>query len=214
MGRSDDWARLSSEISSCVKCRLSGSRSKAVPGEGSLNAKLMFIGEAPGRSEDEVGRPFVGAAGKLLTQLLEVNSIKREEVFITNVVKCRPPENREPLEDEIMSCAPFTNSIIQLIQPSIIVTLGSYSGRYVLEDLGGLRWYGVTRMRGKVYSINLFGRSTTVVPTYHPAAALYNPSPRAALEEDFKLIASKYREVLQSEVRTGGRRRTLLDYVG
>ncbi|MEM3848847.1 MAG: uracil-DNA glycosylase, partial [Zestosphaera sp.] len=76
------------------------------------------------------------------------------------------------------------------------------------------RWYGVTRMRGKVYSINLFGRSTTVVPTYHPAAALYNPSPRAALEEDFKLIASKYREVLQSEVRTGGRRRTLLDYVG
>lgn len=192
---------------------MSESRSKAVPGEGSLNARLMFIGEAPGRSEDEAGRPFVGAAGKLLTQLLEANGINREEVFITNVVKCRPPDNREPLEDEIMSCAPFTNSIIRLINPSIIVTLGSYSGRYVFEILGGLRWYGVTRMRGRAYSLSLFGRGTVVVPTYHPAAALYNPSPRTALEEDFKLIASKYKEVLQSEVRSSERRKTLLDYL-
>ncbi|MEM2022033.1 MAG: uracil-DNA glycosylase [Zestosphaera sp.] len=213
MSRGVEWVKLSSEVSVCSRCRLSESRSRAVPGEGSLTARLMFIGEAPGKSEDEAGRPFVGAAGKLLNQLLEVNGVKREEVFITNVVKCRPPGNRDPLEDEVMSCAPFTNSIIQLIQPSIITTLGNHSGRYVFEVLGGSRWQGVTRMRGKIYNVKILGRDVTVIPTYHPAAALYNPGPRAGLEEDFKLITSKYREVLQSEVRVSGRRRTLLDYL-
>jgi len=156
------WSELVLEISNCRRCRLSESRTRAVPGEGSLNAKVMFIGEAPGRSEDEAGRPFVGAAGKLLNELLSSNGMRREEVFITNVVKCRPPENRDPLEDEILSCSHFTNSIIQLIQPSIIVTLGNHAGRYVIEFLGGSRWYGVSRMRGNVYKITLFGKETLV----------------------------------------------------
>lgn len=207
------WSELILEITNCRKCRLAESRTRAVPGEGSLNAKIMFIGEAPGRSEDEAGRPFVGAAGKLLNELLHSNGLRREEVFITNVVKCRPPENRDPLEDEIYSCSYFTNTIIQLIQPSIIVTLGNHAGRYVIEILGGSRWYGVSRMRGNTYNITLFGKETLVIPTYHPAAALYNPAPRKLLEEDFKLIAMKYRELTLNEVKTKERRKTLLDFM-
>lgn len=213
MDKNAVWSELVLEISNCRRCRLSESRTRTVPGEGSLNAKVMFIGEAPGRSEDEAGRPFVGAAGKLLNELLSSNGMRREEVFITNVVKCRPPENRDPLEDEILSCSHFTNSIIQLIQPSIIVTLGNHAGRYVIEFLGGSRWYGVSRMRGNVYKITLFGKETLVIPTYHPAAALYNPAPRKALEEDFKLVTSKYRELTQNEVKAKERRRTLLDFM-
>lgn len=195
------WSELVLEISSCRRCRLAESRTKAVPGDGSLYTKIMLIGEAPGRSEDEAGRPFVGAAGKLLNELLQSNNLKREEVFITNVVKCRPPKNRDPLEDEILSCSYFTNSIIQLIQPEIIVTLGNHAGRYVIEILGGARWHGVTKMRGSVYKVSLFGRETLVIPTYHPAAALYNPAPRKSLEEDFKLVTTKYRELTRSEAR-------------
>lgn len=213
MDKNAAWSELVLEISSCRRCRLAESRTKAVPGEGSLNAKVMFIGEAPGRSEDEAGRPFVGAAGKLLNELLQSNNLKREEVFITNVVKCRPPENRDPLEDEILNCSHFTNSIIQLIQPSIIVTLGNHAGRYVIEVLGGARWHGVSRMRGNVYKVTLFGRETLVIPTYHPAAALYNPTPRKSLEEDFKLVTAKYRELIQSEVKAKERRKTLLDFI-
>jgi len=207
------WSKLVLEISGCRKCRLAESRTKTVPGEGSLNARVMFVGEAPGRNEDEAGRPFVGAAGKLLNELLQSNNLRREEVFITNVVKCRPPENRDPLEDEILSCSHFTNSIIQLIQPSIIVTLGNHAGRYVIETLGGTKWYGVSKMRGNVYKATLFGRETLVIPTYHPAAALYNPAPRKALEEDFKLVAAKYRELTQGETRIKERRKTLLDFI-
>ncbi|MEO3992855.1 MAG: type-4 uracil-DNA glycosylase [Desulfurococcaceae archaeon TW002] len=213
MDKNAVWSELVLEISNCRKCRLAENRTKAVPGEGSLNAKIMFIGEAPGRSEDEAGRPFVGAAGKLLSELLQSINLRREDVFITNVVKCRPPENRDPLEDEILSCSYFTNSIIQLIQPSIIVTLGNHAGRYVIEILGEASWYGVSRMRGNVYEITLFGRETLVIPTYHPAAALYNPAPKKALEEDFKLIAAKYRELTESEVKTKERRKTLLDFI-
>lgn len=213
MDKNAVWSELVLEISSCRKCRLAENRTRAVPGEGSLDAKIMFIGEAPGRSEDEAGRPFVGAAGKLLSELLQSINLRREDVFITNVVKCRPPENRDPLEDEIHSCSYFTNSIIQLIQPSIIVTLGNHAGRYVIEILGGTRWYGVSRMRGNSYEVTLFGRKTLVIPTYHPAAALYNPAPRKALEEDFKLIATKYRELTENEVKTKERRKTLLDFI-
>ncbi|MGC8975283.1 MAG: uracil-DNA glycosylase family protein [Thermoprotei archaeon] len=213
MDKNAVWSELVLEISNCRRCRLAENRTKAVPGEGSLNARIMFIGEAPGRSEDEAGRPFVGAAGKLLNELLQSIDLKREEVFITNVVKCRPPENRDPLEDEILSCSYFTNSIIQLIQPSIIVTLGNHAGKYVIETLGGSHWLGVSRMRGNVYNVTLFGKETLVIPTYHPAAALYNPAPRRALEEDFKLVAVKYRELAQGEAKTKERKKTLLDFI-
>ncbi len=166
------------------------SRTKPVPGEGDLNADILFIGEAPGRQEDLSGRPFVGQAGKLLEALLKSIGLKREEVFITNVVKCRPPNNRDPREDEIRACSTHTQAIIELVKPKIIVTLGNHSGRYVFSMLGGREWRGVSRMRGRVYELELkdLGK-VMVIPTYHPAAALYNPKIRPALERDFSLLA-------------------------
>ncbi len=176
------------------------SRTKPVPGEGNLNADILFMGEAPGRQEDLSGRPFVGQAGKLLEALLKSIGLKREEVFITNVVKCRPPNNRDPREDEIRACSTYTQAIIELVKPKIIVTLGNHSGRYVFSMLGGHEWRGVSRMRGRAYELELkdLGK-VIVIPTYHPAAALYNPKVRPALEKDFSLIT----EARSNLTRTG-----------
>jgi len=206
------WLSIVEDIKSCKLCRLSSYRTNAVPGEGPLNASIVFVGEAPGKSEDLAGRPFVGAAGKLLTELLESNGIKREEVFITNVVKCRPPDNRDPFEDEISACSIHTNKIVELIRPSMIVTLGNHSGRYFFEVLGGIKWYGVKRARGKVYKLRILGNDVVLIPTYHPAAALYNPKVREELEEDFKLIVKTYDE-LSKPKPTQEKRKTLLDFM-
>jgi DNA polymerase len=182
------WAGIRAEIAACRRCELHKSRTRAVPGEGSLHSKVMFLGEAPGRSEDEEGRPFVGAAGRLLTKLMESIGLRREEVFITNVVKCRPPGNREPRYEEISACSYFTDAIVALVNPSLIVTLGNYAGYYVFEMKGGVRWLGVSRMRGRLYRLKVLGQERAVVPTYHPAAALYNPQTLAFLQDDFTLI--------------------------
>ncbi len=212
MSKESLWLSIVESIKSCKLCRLSSYRTNAVPGEGPLNTSIVFVGEAPGKSEDLTGRPFVGAAGKLLTELLESNGIKRENVFITNVVKCRPPENRDPFEDEISACSIHTNRIVELIKPSIIVTLGNHSGRYFFEVLGGVKWYGVKKARGRIYRVKILGREVVLVPTYHPAAALYNPKVREELEEDFKLIAKTYEE-LNKLKPTQEKRKTLLDFV-
>jgi DNA polymerase len=182
------WAGIRAEIAACRRCELHKSRTRTVPGEGSLHSKVMFLGEAPGRSEDEEGRPFVGAAGRLLTKLMESIGLRREEVFITNVVKCRPPGNREPRYEEISACSYFTDAIVALVNPSLIVTLGNYAGYYVFEMKGGVRWLGVSRMRGRLYRLKVLGQERAVVPTYHPAAALYNPQTLAFLQDDFTLI--------------------------
>lgn len=182
------WAGIRAEIAACRRCELHKSRTRAVPGEGSLCSKVMFLGEAPGRSEDEEGRPFVGAAGRLLTKLMESIGLRREEVFITNVVKCRPPGNREPRYEEISACSYFTDAVVALVNPSLIVTLGNYAGYYVFEMKGGVRWLGVSRMRGRLYRLKVLGQERAVVPTYHPAAALYNPQTLASLQDDFTLI--------------------------
>ena len=182
------------------------SRTRAVPGEGSLHPKVMFLGEAPGRSEDEEGRPFVGAAGRLLTKLIESIGLRREEVFITNVVKCRPPGNREPRYEEISACSYFTDAIVALVNPSLIVTLGNYAGYYVFEMKGGVRWLGVSRMRGRLYRLKVLGQERAVVPTYHPAAALYNPQTLEFLQDDFTLIKEYVRG-------SGGRGEGLLKFL-
>jgi len=209
MDKEKKWHDIVKAIKECRECPLHKFRKNPVPGEGSLNAEVMLIGEAPGRREDETGRPFVGAAGKYLDELLSKAELKREEVFITNVVKCRPPNNRDPKPEEIMSCSTHTNRIIKLISPKVIVTLGNHSGRYVIEYLGGGRWYGVTRARGKVYDLVVLGLQIKVLPTYHPAAALYNPKLKEYLEKDFIRLG----EVVTS-INSGSRSkgRTLLDY--
>ncbi len=175
------------EIRGCRKCRLWRHAKNPVPGEGSPDAKLMLIGEAPGYKEDIKGRPFVGRAGKILDTLLSGIGLAREEVYIGNIVKHRPPENRAPKADEIEACAPYLDRQIRIIKPEIIVTLGNHSTRYILSKVN-VEVEGITGVRGRLYKERLFDIPVRIVPTFHPAAALYNPAYLSNLEEDFQRV--------------------------
>lgn len=148
----------------------------------------MFIGEAPGYWEDVRGRPFVGAAGKLLDEMLLGIGLSRSEVYIANILKCRPPDNRDPLPFEVEACTPFLDRQIQIIEPRLIVPLGRHSTSYILSKAGLKDVEGITRLRGKVYAVDVLGLRVFVIPTYHPAAALYNAKYRDGLEGDFQLL--------------------------
>jgi uracil-DNA glycosylase len=176
---SEELEIINSEISACTKCDLHKSRTKTVPGEGPSNAKIMFVGEGPGQNEDEQGRPFVGAAGKLLTELLESIGLKRSDVFITNIVKCRPPNNRAPRKSEVETCNPYLESQMRLIKPQIVCALGTPA---ITTLLG--QEYSATRAHGKPVSKD----HMTVLPMYHPAAALYDATLKEVLAADFKTL--------------------------
>jgi uracil-DNA glycosylase family 4 len=178
---------VAAEVVVCIKCDLWKGRKKAVPGVGSPESRVLFIGEAPGQSEDLKGEPFVGAAGKLLDTLLSEIGFSRADVFITNVVKCRPPGNRDPKLDEIETCTPYLNRQIGIIEPRFIVTLGNHSTAYILSK-ARLPFRSITQARGKAYETTVFGLKTTVFPTFHPAAALYSGRYKKQLEEDFQRI--------------------------
>ncbi len=160
-----------------------------VIGEGSHDAEIMFVGEAPGLNEAKQGRPFVGAAGKVLDKLLQATGIPREEVYITNIVKDRPPENRDPSPEEIKLYAPFLDRQIEIIQPKVIATLGRFSMEYVMKRLGlDFELEPIGKAHGKVYTAQaLFGK-IHIVPLYHPATALYNGSLLATLQKDFEVL--------------------------
>ena len=174
---------VAQEASTCTKCRLATSRTQVVFGVGNPDADLLFIGEAPGQHEDKQGEPFVGAAGQLLTRMLGEIGLTREQVYIANILKCRPPGNRDPQEDEIETCTPWLIEQISLIQPQVVVTLGNFATKFVLQTQTG-----ITRMRGSVYPWH--GR--TVIPTFHPAAILRGGGEKGRqfgeLQEDFALI--------------------------
>lgn len=219
------WEELEESIKTCLRCPLHKYRRNPVPGEGSKASKVMLIGEAPGATEDEMGRPFVGAAGKLLTLTLESIGIKREDVYITNVVKCRPPQNREPIEEEIENCSIYLESQISLLKPKIVVTLGNIAGKKVFS-LASKPWNGVTKMRGKVYNLSILGCEIHVIPTIHPAAALYNPAMRTILLNDLKLIkdllntestlyiaATDKQTITKEDKESKKELRTLVDYI-
>jgi DNA polymerase len=193
---------IADEVKVCPKCDLARGRINAVPGEGNPEARVMLIGEGPGFHEDEQGRPFVGNSGNFLNSLLEKAGLKREDVFITNVVKCRPPSNRDPLPDEIAACSEYLDRQIAAIDPDVIVTLGRFSmSRYFPGER-------ISRIHGAAKRVN--GR--LVVPMYHPAAALHQGALRATIEEDFaklpKLLAEQERqrekEAEKSETATQG----------
>lgn len=168
-------SEIAAEVRICTLCELSQSRTNAVPGAGPTDAEVFFIGEGPGYHEDQQGLPFVGASGKFLTELIQRAGLQREHVFITNVVKCRPPGNRDPLPDEMEACALYLNRQIETIDPLVIVTLGRFSmSRYFPNER-------ISRIHGQARKI---GRRT-VVPMYHPAAALHQGSLRGAIEDDF-----------------------------
>jgi uracil-DNA glycosylase family 4 len=164
----------------CTRCRLSQGRTQVVFGAGNAQADLMFVGEAPGFHEDKQGIPFVGQAGKLLDRLLAGVELRREDVYIANVLKCRPPGNRDPQPDEIESCEPHLFRQIELIEPKVIATLGNFATKL----LSG-RPLGITRVHGQEQPLTIAGRSVLLYPLYHPAAALYTPAMLKVLEADF-----------------------------
>ncbi|MEX2143844.1 MAG: uracil-DNA glycosylase [Anaerolineales bacterium] len=169
---------VDAEVSTCQRCELHFSRKIAVPGEGPANAKLMFIGEGPGFHENEKGRPFVGSAGAFLDELLASIGLKREEVFITNVVKCRPPANRDPQIEELHACSDFLEQQIQAINPKLIITLGRISMVRFLPNVK------ISEMHGQAVRV----RGRLVIPMYHPAAALHQPSLRDTVISDFSQL--------------------------
>ena len=173
-------------VGECHKCTLGETRTNVVPGAGNPRAKIMFIGEAPGKNEDLKGQPFVGAAGNLLNQLLERIGLEREDIYIANILKCRPPKNRDPRPDEIDACVPWLREQIKAVHPTILVTMGNFSTKFILQTTTG-----ITQLRGKVRKTGPF----RVIPTFHPAAAIYDRSKITALEEDFDLI----RELLEAD---------------
>jgi len=181
--------KIAEEIRKCSRCSLSKTRRNPVPGEGNPDSMLVFIGEAPGYWEDVKGKPFVGAAGRLLNEILEKVGIKRENVFITNVLKCRPPGNRDPKPEEMRVCTPFLDRQLKVIKPRIIMTLGRHSTAYIFSKMG-IKFYGITRVHGRVYEAEFLGWKCYVIPTFHPAAALYNVNLRDDLLEDLLKMKS------------------------
>lgn len=192
---------INAQVSVCSKCGLSKNRKSAVPGDGNIQARLMLVGEAPGRQEDLRGLPFVGAAGKTLDKLLQNAGLFRREVYITNIVKCRPPGNRDPSRDEIATCTGlYLKRQIQAIQPRFLVMLGRHSTNYILSE-SGLKVEGITRIHGKVYKISPFNFPIVAIPMFHPASLLYNLKYKSLLEEDFKVLKSQLKK-LESDIQS------------
>lgn len=160
-----------------------------VIGEGNHDAKIMFVGEAPGRNEAKTGKPFCGAAGKILDELLEGVSIERKEVYVTNIVKDRPPKNRDPLPEEIETYGPFLDRQINIIKPKVIATLGRFAMNYIMQkfDLGSML-EPISKAHGKKYTAKTEYGGTAIIPLYHPAAAIYNRDLIKTLKEDFKIL--------------------------
>ena len=181
--KSPELERFYQEIKECTKCRLHEGRTKFVFGVGNPKAEIMFIGEAPGRDEDLKGEPFVGRAGQLLDKIIASIGFGREEVYIANMVKCRPPENREPQPDEMETCHPYLLKQIELIKPKIICCLGRVSGQYLLSTKEALG-----RLRGKIHDYN----GIKLLVTYHPAALLRYPEYKKETWEDMKLLKKTY----------------------
>jgi DNA polymerase len=192
--RSEELAVVHSEINNCTKCDLHKTRKKAVPGEGPIDSKIMFVGEGPGQNEDEQGKPFVGAAGKLLTELFESIGLARPQVFITNIVKCRPPNNRAPRKNEIETCNRYLENQIRLVNPRIICLLGTPA---------------ITTMLGQQFSASKdHGKSTvkgnlTILPMYHPAAALYDATLKEVLASDFRILKKLVEQISSTKTVRG-----------
>ncbi len=195
---------LHDRVRGCVACPLHATRTQAVPGYGPVSARIMAVGEAPGETEDREGRPFVGAAGQLLTRLLESAGLSRRDIYITNVIKCRPPGNRDPEPGEVMACSHYLDEQVELLGPEVILVLGRHALGRLLPGEGS-----ITRLHGR----RIVRGDRVYVPLYHPAAALYNNSLLATLEEDMRRVreyldereAARAREAVGSAAGPAGR---------
>lgn len=182
----DDLGRFATEVAECQACKLCGGRTQVVFGTGLGDADLMFVGEAPGFEEDRRGVPFVGAAGELLTRMIEAMGLSRDDIYIANVIKCRPPNNRDPEADEIAACEPLLKRQIALVEPRIICTLGRFAAQTLLKTSTSMG-----RLRGRLYDYE----GVKVIPTYHPAALLRNPQWKHSTWEDLKQVRYEYDRV-------------------
>lgn len=180
----DHMDHICKQVSSCQRCDLWKTRTHPVVGEGPEGSKIMFIGEAPGFNEDKQGRPFVGRAGKILDELLLSIGLKREDVYITNILKCRPPNNRNPDREEIKVCTEYLDKQIDIIQPAILAPLGNFACQYLFEKYD-FRSDTISKVHGKIFQkFTLYG-PLYIMPMYHPAVATYNPTKKTELSEDF-----------------------------
>lgn len=188
---------IKEEVIACQKCGLYKTRILPVVGQGSHDAQIIFIGEAPGANEDKTGVPFCGRAGQILNLLLDSVGIKREDVYIANILKDRPPGNREPAPDEIVACTGYLLKQISIIEPKIIATLGNYATHFILEKFGVPEsQLGISRLRGKRFPIQdeTTKKSYTIIPLYHPAVAIYNSKSLDDLKNDFKIIREQLKD--------------------
>ena len=180
---------LEQQIKNCEKCDLWKTRTNSVIGEGSLDAPLMFIGEAPGFNEDKQGKPFVGQAGKVFDELLNSCGLKREEIYITNILKCRPPKNRNPSENEIKSCSFYLDKQIEIIKPKIICCLGNFATEFVMKKFNLYKeLQGISRIHGQVFNVSTFDGLIKIMPMFHPAVAVYDISKLDILKKDFERL--------------------------
>ena len=186
---------IRAQVQSCHRCPLADGRTQTVFGDGNPQARVLIVGEAPGKNEDLQGIPFVGAAGKYLNELLSIAGLAREDVFIANVLKCRPPGNRDPRPEEIEVCTPYLREQTRTIDPEFIVTLGNFATKFILKTE-----VGITRLHGRLQKAGRF----KVFPIFHPAAALYDGSKRVALENDFATLGELLRQSAQEGAGAAG----------
>jgi DNA polymerase len=185
----DELKKIKDEVLACKKCPLYKTRTYPVIGQGNHRARIIFIGEAPGLSEDKTGHPFCGEAGKVLDELLESTGIKREEIYISNILKCRPLGNRDPKTEEIKACTSYLERQIKIIKPEIICTLGNYSTAYILEKYGLKdKIQGISKIHGKIFSPPKAEDDIKIIPLYHPAVVAYNANMKETLKKDFKVL--------------------------
>ena len=187
--------RLRKQIALCERCRLHKTRTHTVPGEGSVDAEIMFIGEAPGRNEDLQGKPFVGRAGDIFDRLLTSVGLTRDSIYLCNILKCRPPENREPLSDEVQACVGSLDIQIKVINPKIIATLGKYATTYILQKFN-VPLSNISSLHGKMFDIETPFGPKKIIPLFHPAVATYDPSKFAILLNDFQM----FKDILQTNL--------------
>jgi uracil-DNA glycosylase family 4 len=196
LSKEERMGAVEAEIAECRRCRLCEGRSNPVPGEGDLDSPVVFVGEAPGRREDEMGRPFVGSAGRLLDRLLGEAGLQRRDVYITNIVKCRPPGNRRPRADEVKACASHLEGQLEIIAPRILAPMGNSSSSFLMRKYGVER-ASIGKAHGRRFQAEASWGRVVVFPLFHPAAVLYNRNLEDALRGDF----SDLRELLEAGSR-------------
>ncbi len=184
----EELKKIKDEVLNCRRCLLYKTRKYPVIGEGNHRAKIMFIGEAPGRQEDMSGRPFCGAAGNIFDELLNFTGIERQDVYVTNILKCRPPFNRDPSEQEIEACSPYLERQVAVIKPKVICSLGRYSMRFLMEKFGlESEIKQISLIHGKIFKADSQS-NLLIIPFYHPAVAVYNPKMKEVLKKDFTAL--------------------------